>query len=48
VIANNPGFSQYVPSCIFHKVMNAWTCQEDKLSMVIFESEDPDTLDRSM
>jgi len=48
VIANNPGFSKHVPSCVFHEKMNAWTCQEPKLSMIIFESEDPDTLDRSM
>lgn len=28
--------------------MNAWTCQQNKLGILQFESEDPDTLDRSM
>jgi len=32
VISNNPGFSKYVPGCIFHEKMNAWTCQAPRLS----------------
>ena len=28
--------------------MNLWTCQEEKLGILLFESEDPDSLDRSM
>jgi len=48
VIPNNPGFSQYVPSCVKHEKMNAYTCQDDRLGMLIFESEDDDTMDRSM
>lgn len=28
--------------------MNAWTCEQDRLGQLMFESEDPDTLDRSV
>lgn len=48
IIPNNPGFSQYVPSCVKQDKMNAYTCQDDRLGMLIFESEDDDTMDRSM
>lgn len=28
--------------------MNAWTCEQEKLGILLFESEDSDQLDRSM
>jgi hypothetical protein len=28
--------------------MNLWTCKNDDLGILQFESEDPDTMDRSM
>jgi len=48
VIPDNEGFSQYVPTCVKQEKMNAWTCENDRLSMLIFESQDEDTMDRSM
>jgi hypothetical protein len=48
VIPNNPGFSPYADNCIFNEKFNAYICQASNLAMLTFESEDPDTMDRTM
>lgn len=48
MIPNTPNFSEFVPECELQKDMNLWTCKNEKLGILQFESEDPDTLDRSM
>jgi hypothetical protein len=48
LIPNTPDFSKYVDNCQFQGQMNAWTCQQNRLGLLLFESEDSDTLDRSL
>lgn len=48
MIPDTPDFSEFVPNCERWESMNLWTCQEEKIGILLFESEDPDTLDRSM
>jgi hypothetical protein len=48
MIPDTPNFSELVPDCEKHLDMNLWTCKNEKLGILQFESEDPDTLDRSM
>lgn len=48
MIPDTPDFSEHVPDCEKQPDMNLWTCKNDWLGILQFESEDPDTLDRSM
>jgi len=48
LIPNTPDFAKYVDDCAFEGQMNAWTCQQTRLGQLLFESEDVDTLDRSI
>ena len=48
MIPNTYDFAEYVPNCVQQKKMNLWTCKQDRLGYLIFESEDEDTYDRSM
>lgn len=48
IIANNSGFAPYIDTCEPHVGMNAYICENDKLGVLLFESEDNDKLDRSM
>lgn len=48
MIPDTPNFSEHVPNCEKWENMNLWTCNQDRLGILYFESEDPDTLDRSM
>jgi len=48
MIPDTDDFSELVPNCVQQTPMNLYTCQQDKLGILLFESEDPDTLDRSM
>lgn len=48
MIPDTPNFSEHIPGCERWESMNLWTCQEEKLGILLFESEDPDSLDRSM
>jgi hypothetical protein len=48
LIADNPGFAPYVPDCEKLESNNLWMCEQSKLSMLLFESEDVDNRDRSM
>lgn len=48
MIPDTPDFSEHVPGCELQEEMNLWTCDQEKLGILLFESEDPDTLDRSM
>jgi len=48
IIANNSGFAPYIESCEPSEDMNAYVCEEEKLGVLLFESEDDDMKDRSM
>jgi len=48
LIADNPGFAPYVPNCERLEENNMWTCQQSKISLLMFESLDPDRRDRGM
>lgn len=48
MIPDTPGLSEFVPDCIQETKMNLWICQNEDLGQLMFESEDDDTLDRSM
>ena len=48
VIANNTGISPFIPDCTPYTYMNAYICHRKSLGVLLFESEDPDTKDRSM
>jgi len=48
IIANNTGFAPYIESCEPSEDMNAYVCFEDKLGVLLFESEDDDKFDRSL
>lgn len=48
LIPDTPGFSEFVPDCEKQPNMNLWTCKQPKLGILKFESEDEDTLDRSI
>ena len=48
VIANNEGFSPYVDGCTKKEGMNAYVCKKEHLSVMMFESGDADTEDRTM
>jgi hypothetical protein len=48
LIADNPGFAPYVPDCSKLEENNMWMCEQSKLSMLMFESEDADNRDRGM
>jgi hypothetical protein len=48
LIADNPAFAPYVPDCEKLEINNMWMCEQSKLSMLLFESEDTDNRDRSM
>jgi len=48
MIPNTQDFSEFVPKCTEQKEMNLWTCQNDHLGVLMFESEDVDKFDRSM
>jgi hypothetical protein len=48
VIANNPGLSPYLEGCKPEELMNAYVCNRDHLSVLMFESKDEDTEHRTM
>jgi len=48
IIANNSGFAPYIESCEASEDMNAYVCFEEKLGVLLFESEDDDKFDRSL
>jgi hypothetical protein len=48
VIANNTGISPYLKECKPMVRMNAYICKSKSLGVLLFESEDKDTKDRSM
>jgi hypothetical protein len=48
IISNNTGFAPYLSNCKGKPIMNANLCHRDELSIILFESEDEDTLRRAM
>jgi hypothetical protein len=49
IIANNSGFAPYVEGCLPVSTWNGYICQgSTKLGMLLFDSEDADTEDRSV
>lgn len=48
MIPDTPEFSEYIPGCTFRESMNLWTCQQTKMGILLFESQDADSWDRSM
>lgn len=48
MIPNTENFSEHVPGCTQQKDMNLWTCKNDDLGILMFESEDDDKVDRSL
>lgn len=48
MIANNPGLSPYLKDCVAKPLNNAYVCHKKYLSTLVFESLDPDKMDRSM
>lgn len=48
MIPATEGFSEFVPNCVHQPNMNLYTCQQEWLGILKFESEDPDNFDRSM
>lgn len=48
MIPNTPDASKYIPGCEFQPNQNLWTCKQKRLGILVFESEDVDTLDRSV
>lgn len=48
MIPDTEFFSELVPKCNQQKDMNLWTCRNDDLGILMFESEDDDKVDRSL
>lgn len=48
IIADNPGFAPYIDGCKFKKNWNAYECDRDTLSMLVFENDDWDAIDRTL
>jgi len=48
IIANNPGFSPYVEGCNLQKNWNAYQCFKDTISILFFENDDWDAIDRTL
>lgn len=48
IIADNGEFAPFIPECEPYTAGNAYICESDRLAVLLFESEDSDTMDRSM
>merc|ERR1712166_675281 len=48
IIPDVKDFSSKFDNCVKKDAWNAYICQNDKLGILLFESEDDDSLDRSM
>jgi hypothetical protein len=48
VIHDNAEFAPYVGPCSRWAPWNGYWCQKSKLGVLLFESQDPDTMDRSV
>ena len=48
IIANNSGIAPFIKTCKENTEMNAYICKSGSLGILLFESEDADTEDRSM
>lgn len=48
IIPDVKDFSKKFDNCVKKDAWNAYLCQNDKLGILLFESEDDDSLDRSM
>jgi hypothetical protein len=48
MIPDTDDFSEHLEGCTQQKQMNLYTCKGDVASVLLFESEDSDTYDRSM
>jgi hypothetical protein len=48
LIANNSGFAPHIKECTPHPKMNAYSCRKESLSILRFESQDVDRMDRSV
>ena len=48
VIANNTGISPMLKTCEPYRDMNAYICKSGTLGVLMFQSDDADTNDRSM
>jgi len=48
MIANNPGFSPYQSKCSYKKSWNGYECTSDTLSILLFENNDWDSIDRNL
>ena len=48
VVSNNPGFTQHAERCEFVKDWNAYFCQNDKLGLLHFESQEDERFDRQL
>jgi hypothetical protein len=48
MIANNPGFSPYQKDCTYKENWNGYECTSDTLSILLFESNDWDAIDRNL
>jgi len=48
IIANNPGFSPYVDGCSLKENWNAYECTVDTLSILVFQNDDWDSVDRNL
>lgn len=48
IIADNDEFAPYIPECKRYEAANAYICESDRLAVLLFESLDPDKVDRAM
>lgn len=48
MIANNPGFSPYISGCTHKENWNGYECTVDTLSILLFENNDWDSIDRNL
>jgi hypothetical protein len=48
IIADNAEFAPYIPECEPYTSGNAYVCDSDRLAVLLFESLDPDNMDRAM
>jgi hypothetical protein len=48
IISNNTGLSPYLDSCEPYRKWNAYLCKSNSLGIMLFESLDPDKVDRGM
>jgi len=48
IISNNTGLSPYLDNCEPYRKWNAYLCKSNSLGIMLFESLDPDKVDRGM